>query len=184
MKYQRRMHPTLDLLVDSVGCVYLPASGSHKPHATFGCDDGKGYREIVFANKKYKVHRLVAETFIPNSDNKPFIDHINRCRSDNRVENLRWCTPSENMRNTPQHDIVDTRDGIHYYTDAHSYWKARDLRRRAEHPEKLREKDARYAETHKRLMFSDGKRHWVANENAVALLSLPVRKRSWGGTMA
>ena len=46
-----------------------------------------------------KTHRLVAKAFIPNLDNKPFIDHINRDRQDNRVENLRWVTKVENMNN-------------------------------------------------------------------------------------
>lgn len=49
--------------------------------------------------KHVKTHRLVAEAFIPNPDNKPFIDHINRDRLDNRVENLRWVTKTENMNN-------------------------------------------------------------------------------------
>lgn len=46
-----------------------------------------------------KVHRLVATAFIPNPDNKPYIDHINTIRNDNRIENLRWVTHTENMRN-------------------------------------------------------------------------------------
>lgn len=45
------------------------------------------------------IHRIVAEVFIPNPNNKPQIDHINAIRSDNRAENLRWSTVLENVRN-------------------------------------------------------------------------------------
>ena len=45
------------------------------------------------------VHRFIAETFIPNPENKKFVDHINRIRDDNRVENLRWTTRKENNDN-------------------------------------------------------------------------------------
>lgn len=55
------------------------------------CKDGK--------TKKYLIHRLVAQTFIPNPENKPYIDHINCNPSDNRVENLRWATQKENINN-------------------------------------------------------------------------------------
>ena len=49
--------------------------------------------------KTYKIHRLVAETFIDNPLNRNIVDHINRIKTDNRVENLRWVTSQENNLN-------------------------------------------------------------------------------------
>jgi hypothetical protein len=63
----------------------------------------KGYLYVGLCKnnirKCYKIHRLVAQTFIPNPDNKPEIDHINCCKTDNRVINLRFVTAKENNNN-------------------------------------------------------------------------------------
>lgn len=59
-----------------------------------------GYSVVnLWKNKKkktIKVHRLVANAFIPNYQNKPYINHINAIRNDNRTSNLEWCTQKEN----------------------------------------------------------------------------------------
>ena len=47
--------------------------------------------------KRVLIHRIVAETFLENINNKSCINHINGIKSDNRIDNLEWCTQSENM---------------------------------------------------------------------------------------
>ena len=66
--------------------------------------DKKGYQIVSLGTGKRggivkKLHRLIAEAFIPNPDQKPTIDHINRIKADNRVENLRWANPTEQCVN-------------------------------------------------------------------------------------
>ena len=54
-------------------------------------------------HKKFKLHRLLALHFIPNPDNKPQVDHIDRNKQNNNLSNLRWVTPGENSENTGAH---------------------------------------------------------------------------------
>jgi hypothetical protein len=64
--------------------------------------NSKGYLTIVLCwksyRKTYSVHRLVALTFLPNVNNKPQINHIDGNPLNNKVDNLEWCTFSENQR--------------------------------------------------------------------------------------
>lgn len=61
--------------------------------------------------KYFKVHRLIAIHFIPNNENKPFINHINGIKHDNRIENLEWCTRSENCQHAHDIGLQPTRKG-------------------------------------------------------------------------
>jgi len=59
-----------------------------------------GYINVTIDQKVCSVHRLVAIAFIPNPQNKPSVDHINRIRSDNNLINLRWATAYEQSLNS------------------------------------------------------------------------------------
>lgn len=84
--------------------------------------DTKGYWQVTLCkdkNQNHKlVHRLFAMAFIPNPENKPQINHINGIKSDNRLENLEWCTGTENM----QHVIINNLKEIH---KGESHYKSR-----------------------------------------------------------
>lgn len=59
----------------------------------------KGYKHVFLGNGDCsKVHRLVAEAFIPNPDNKSEVNHKDGDKLNNSVDNLEWCTHSENMQ--------------------------------------------------------------------------------------
>jgi len=89
--------------VDELGNVYSIVHNAHrrkrqlKPFV-----NSQGYLKVNLydADGKYKkkyIHRLVAEAFIPNPLNKPNVNHIDANVKNNNVNNLEWCTQSENL---------------------------------------------------------------------------------------
>ena len=62
--------------------------------------NAKGYARIELSqpSKRYLVHRLVAQTFINNSQNLPLVNHIDNNSSNNKADNLEWCTQSGNLQ--------------------------------------------------------------------------------------
>ena len=72
----------------------------------------KGYVKVSLGKGNQKqVHRLVAQAFIPNPENKPNVNHINGITSDNRVENLEWCTQAENVNHAKETGKFDCITG-------------------------------------------------------------------------
>ncbi len=76
----------------------------------------KGYVVVSFwvnnKSKNFLAHRIVAKAFIPNPLNKKEVNHINGIKNDNRIENLEWCTPSENINHSWRIGTSKTTDGM------------------------------------------------------------------------
>jgi hypothetical protein len=84
-------HP--QIFIGDNGLVFNTFSGV----LTAGQSANEGYRRLICSGKRYLLHREVASLYVPNPQRKPYINHKNGTKSDNRAENLEWVTPKENV---------------------------------------------------------------------------------------
>lgn len=95
------------------GRIYSKLKGKElrelRPHI-----NNRGYMIITIRKKCYRIHRLVAENFLPRVDGKPIVNHIDGNKLNNDVENLEWCTQSENVQHAWNSGLNSrTREGLH-----------------------------------------------------------------------
>ena len=114
-----------DYFISNFGRVWSEKNGGRllKPRIRSGylsvapCKDGVQTNRVI--------HRLVAKAFVPNPDNKPFVDHIDGNKQNNMVTNLRFCTNAENLRNRGSYRGSSSKYvGVHWHT-ASGKWQAK-----------------------------------------------------------
>lgn len=83
------------------------------------CINHDGYSEIVLSkygkSKMYRLHRIVAETFIDNYDNKNQVNHKNGDKLDNRAENLEWVSCKENIYHAINNNLIKCERAVNQY---------------------------------------------------------------------
>ena len=121
----RNIRSNSNYQVSNIGRVRNVKSGRILKTTTNRC----GYVHLnLYLNgiqKDYKVHRLVAQEFIPNPNNKTTVDHIDsKAKLNNTTENLRWATPKEQCRNISARSNTSSQYKGVSWNKFHSRWTA------------------------------------------------------------
>ena len=125
----------------------------------------RGYKQINFTQngkgKSVRVHRLVAEAFIPNPDNLPEVNHIDENKSNNHVDNLEWCDRIYNVScSNAKLCIIENKNGERFEVFGLKTWCRENHMR----PNLLR-------------LTYKGKRNWHKNHRIVSIHELSTEDR-------
>jgi len=110
---------------------YPKKYGRRGRYLKFGMNH-QGYLQVNLSKnskaKTFRVNRLVAETYIPNEDITLQVNHINCDKTDNRVENLEWCTPKTNINHAWKNKLCEGTRQASYKRRIISFEDAEDIR--------------------------------------------------------
>lgn len=114
--YVTKRDPVTGLLCRNDGCIQLPKRGWMRGSLS------NGYRVFYYQGEHYRAHILICRAFngLP-PEGKPFVDHINRIRDDNRPDNLHWVSRSENRANAADVDRSIEKYGARECEDRAAY---------------------------------------------------------------
>lgn len=166
-----KQHKESGLWIREDGAVLMPPCPNihrFKHTWTYGSKHHSGYLRIFFRGKHYQVHRLIAETFIPNPNGYPTVDHINRVKTANFVENLRFADHKLQNNNRQICEASLERYGVRNCED-HATYKRAYLTKNPEvafrqHAYTREWRDKQRALGRRARRCPDGKQHWLTDE--------------------
>ena len=129
--------------VNSIGWDHINEKGRRRVRnpVMLKPENNKGYHRVDLRKNGFKkrilVHRLVAGAFIDNPDNKSFVNHINGIKNDNRVENLEWCTYSENNQHAYDNKLTTPAHGENHVCAKLSLSEVLEIKERLINGEKV-----------------------------------------------